>query len=65
MISIPAGVTSELTLDDLRNISMRLRQNTLPNHKVLDPEEARKMTLTDPCGRIWRVGEEYYLVPVA
>lgn len=49
-------------LDQLRNAVAVMRKNAIPPKTVRTIKEARRLTQSDPIGRKWKVGEQYYEV---
>ena len=50
-----------MNLELIRKIAAGLEKNKVSPRTVKTQQEAREMTANDPCGRVWREGEEYFL----
>lgn len=44
-----------------REAAKLLRENLVPPNVVKTKQDAQELTKRDPSGRVWRVGERYYL----
>lgn len=65
-VSLPAmtdAMTRKLTLNDVAAAAEYMRTHAVKPLTVMSKSEAKRLTETDPFGRKWRVGEEYYLLP--
>lgn len=51
-----------LTIDMLRACAKTLRKHAIPPCTVKTQAEADELTMNDPTGHEWRVGEQYYRV---
>ena len=49
-----------LSIKDIRKARKILQTNELPANKVTSHQQATQMTLNDPTGHIWSIGETYY-----
>ncbi len=52
----------DITLSQIEDVIVLLKKNAVSPRIVKDQEEADYFTGIDPCGKIWVVGEEYYLM---
>ncbi len=51
-----------ITVEKLRRCAAIMRANEMPPRLVKDETEAAEFTANDPTGKVWAVGEPYYLV---
>lgn len=52
-----------LTLERIRLLRDDLRAKAIPPKTIETEEKARELTASDPFGRKWRVGDQYYEFP--
>lgn len=55
-------MSAEVTLEMIRKTAALMAANNMPPRTVKTRKEARALTTNDPAGRVWKVGDEYYLL---
>ena len=53
---------NNVTLDELRNVSRILNQNSVPVGRIRTEEEAAQYTAGDLTGHEWQVGDSFHTV---
>ena len=52
----------KITLESLRKVASKMKENKTPSSTVKTLKEARELTANDPAGKAWSIGDKYYLV---
>ena len=51
-----------LSIQQLRSAVKVMENNCIEPHTVKDEIDASSLTSIDPCGKVWDVGDKYYIM---
>ena len=52
----------KITLESLRKVASKMKENKIPESAVKTRKEALELTANDPADKAWSIGEKYYLI---
>ena len=52
----------KITLESLRKVASKMKENKIPASTVKTRKEALELTANDPIGKAWSIGDKYYLL---